>query len=103
MVRGVGGGQLFNGGHCLNIFVKGGQLLKQGDLSRDSYYFRNMSTLYKWFMFRRQGRQHDEARKEINLTAQQTFQISTSTALSKWASSLFYKFFSSSVPIGPSV
>lgn len=32
-------------------------------------------------MFRRQGRQHDEARKEINLTAQQTFQISTSTAL----------------------
>ena len=34
-------------------------------------------------MFRRQGRQHDEARKEINLTAQQTFQISTSTALSK--------------------
>ena len=34
-------------------------------------------------MFRRQGRQHDEARKEINLTAQQTFQISTSTALGK--------------------
>ena len=26
MVRGVrGGGQLFDGGHCLNIFVKGGQ------------------------------------------------------------------------------
>lgn len=85
MVRGVGegGGAIIRWWTLFKYFCQRGQLPKQGDLSRDSYYFRNMSTLYKWFMFRRQGRQHDEARKEINLTAQQTFQISTSTALSK--------------------
>lgn len=83
MVRGVGGGAIIRWWPLFKYFCQRGQLLKQGDLSWDSYYFRNMSTLYKWFMFRRQGRQHDEARKEINLTAQQTFQISTSTALSK--------------------
>ena len=103
MVRGVrGGGWLFDGGDCLNIFVNGGNYPREAVYHGTAIIWGNKL----WVHCMNGSGLRDKAANmtkqlEKKLISQHNkhSKFQPQQHLSKWASSLFYTFFRSSVPI----